>query len=166
MTSWHGNACCITGSLWGLSTNGFPSQRANTVELGFFYRVSLNTLLNISRVTGPLWGELTGDRWIPFTKSQWRGALMFSLICTGPYDSENNGDAADLRRHRAHFDATAMHIKMFFCCYQDYHTAIVTIVFCIFEVPYTKRCIDGNTNSPLKLNNMSLQTDWWNEPSS
>ena len=33
---------------------------------------------NIFRVTGPLWGESTGPRWI---KGQWRGALMFSLIC-------------------------------------------------------------------------------------
>ena len=29
------------------------------------------------RVTGPLCGEFTGHRWIPLTKSQWRGALMF-----------------------------------------------------------------------------------------
>ena len=36
---------------------------------------------NIFRVTGPLCGEFTGHRWIPLTKGQWRGALMFSLIC-------------------------------------------------------------------------------------
>ena len=36
------------------------------------------------RVTGPLWGESTGHRWIPLTKVQWRGALMFSLICAWP----------------------------------------------------------------------------------
>ena len=36
---------------------------------------------NIFRVTGPLCGEFTGHRWIPVTKGQWRGALMFSLIC-------------------------------------------------------------------------------------
>ena len=36
---------------------------------------------NIFRVTGPLWGESTGHRWIPRTKAmQWRGNLMFSLI--------------------------------------------------------------------------------------
>ena len=33
------------------------------------------------RVTGALCGELTGHWWIPLTKGQWRGALMFSLIC-------------------------------------------------------------------------------------
>ena len=36
---------------------------------------------NIFRVTGPLCGEFAGHRWIPRTNGQWRGALMFSLIC-------------------------------------------------------------------------------------
>ena len=34
-------------------------------------------------------------------KGQWRGTLMFSLICAWI----NNGDAGDLRRHGAHYDA-------------------------------------------------------------
>ena len=37
-------------------------------------------------------------------KSQWRGALMFSLICS----RVNNGEVGDLRRHRAHYDVTVM----------------------------------------------------------
>ena len=35
---------------------------------------------NIYVVIGPLCGEFTGHRWIP-CEVQWRGALMFSLIC-------------------------------------------------------------------------------------
>ena len=35
---------------------------------------------NIYRVNGPLWGESTGDRWIPLTKGQWSGALLFPSI--------------------------------------------------------------------------------------
>ena len=41
-------------------------------------------------------------------KGQWRGDLMFSLICTWINDWVNNRDASDLRRHRAHFDVTVM----------------------------------------------------------
>ena len=52
-------------------------------------------------------------------KGQWRGALMFSLICTrinGMFSLictringwVNNGEAGDLRRHRAHYDVTVM----------------------------------------------------------
>ena len=35
-------------------------------------------------------------------KGQWRGALMFSLICVWINDWVNNGEAGDLRRHRDH----------------------------------------------------------------
>ena len=37
-------------------------------------------------------------------KGQWRGALMFSLICTRINGWVNNGEAGDLRRHRDHYD--------------------------------------------------------------
>ena len=61
---------------------------------------------NIFRVSGPLCGEFTSDdRWIPHTRGQWRGALMFSLIWV------NNGGASDLRRHRADYDVTVMCVK-------------------------------------------------------
>ena len=36
---------------------------------------------NILCITGHFCGEFTGHRWIPRKKDQWRGALMFSLIC-------------------------------------------------------------------------------------
>ena len=41
-------------------------------------------------------------------KFQWRGALMFSLICARINPRENNLEAGDLRRHRAHYDANVM----------------------------------------------------------
>ena len=41
-------------------------------------------------------------------KGQWRGALMFSLICVRINGWVNNGEAGDLRRYRAHFDGTVM----------------------------------------------------------
>ena len=41
---------------------------------------------------------------------QWRGALVFSLICTWINGWVNNGKAGDLRRHRAHYDVAVMHL--------------------------------------------------------
>ena len=41
-------------------------------------------------------------------KGQWRGALIFSLICTWINGWVNNREAGDLRRHRAHHDVTVM----------------------------------------------------------
>ena len=37
------------------------------------------------------------------TQGQWRGAFMFSLICTWMNGWENNREAGDLIRHRAHY---------------------------------------------------------------
>ena len=39
---------------------------------------------------------------------QWRGALMFSLICAPIKGWVNNGEAGDLRRYRSHYDVTVM----------------------------------------------------------
>ena len=44
-------------------------------------------------------------------KGQWRGALMFSLICVWINGWVNNREAGDLRRYRAHFDVTVMEIS-------------------------------------------------------
>ena len=76
---------------------------------------------NIFRVTGPLCGEFTGRRWIPRGihrspvnsphKGQWRGALLFPLICAWINDWVNNGEAGDLRRHRVHHDVIVMVLK-------------------------------------------------------
>ena len=47
-------------------------------------------------------------------KGQWRGALMFSLICAGINGWVNNRGAGDLRRHRAHYDVIAMPLVVCF----------------------------------------------------
>ena len=41
-------------------------------------------------------------------KGQWRGALLFSLICAWINGWVNNGEADDLRRHCAHCDVIVM----------------------------------------------------------
>ena len=55
----------------------------------------------IFQVTGPLCGEFTGH-------GQWRGALMFFLNNAWINNWVNNREAANLRCHRAHYDATVM----------------------------------------------------------
>ena len=41
-------------------------------------------------------------------KGQWRGALMFSLICVWINGWVNNCKAGDLRRHRSHYNVIVM----------------------------------------------------------
>ena len=45
-------------------------------------------------------------------KGQWRGALMFSLICVWINGWVNNREAGDFSRRRAHYDVTVV-------CYND-----------------------------------------------
>ena len=70
---------------------------------------------NIFHVTGICAGNspVTGE--FP-TQNQWRGALMFSLICAYMNGWVNNGEAGDLRCHRAHYDVTVMCFLLFFQC--------------------------------------------------
>ena len=59
-------------------------------------------------VTGPLWRESTGHRWIPLTKAVTQ-SFHFSSICAITSVWVNSWDAGALRRHRAHYDVTVMY---------------------------------------------------------
>ena len=57
------------------------------------------------------WPFVRGIHWSPVNspqKGQWRGALMFSLICVWINGWVNSREAGDLRRYRAHYDVTVM----------------------------------------------------------
>ena len=45
-------------------------------------------------------------------KDQWRGTLMFSLVCTWINGWVNNGEAGDLRHHHAHYDVIVMRVHL------------------------------------------------------
>ena len=58
------------------------------------------------------WPFVRGIHWSPVNsphKGQWRGALMYSFICTWTNGWANNRDASDLRCHHTHYDVTVMH---------------------------------------------------------
>ena len=93
---------------------------------------------NIFRVTGLSWGKSIGHRWIPRINAS--DTELFSLICVWINGWVNNGEAGDLRRHRAHYDVTAMllHAKavtenreLSWCllCRHWRHHKVVTTIF-------------------------------------
>ena len=84
---------------------------------------------NISRVTCHLYGEFTGLRWIPRTKSQWRGALIFSLICVWINGWVNNCEAGDLRRYRAHYNVIVI------CKYRPFWPVLNVFRWHIWSLP-------------------------------
>ena len=85
-TPWHGNAVHIINTVW--------SWWRHQME-------TFSTLLAICAGNSPVPGEFPD-------KSQWRGALVFSLICVWINGWVNNGEAGDLRLYRAHYDVTVM----------------------------------------------------------
>ena len=77
-------------------------------------------------------------------KGQWRGALMFSLICARTKSWVNNCEAGDLRCHHAHYDIIVM-------IFQHQDDAVITnnnFMF-IFNVEF-----------PLKLRLNSVDIIW------
>ena len=82
----------------------------------FYVKLSLNAtwwrhqmdtfsaLLAICAGNSPVTGEFPH-------KGQWRGVLMFSLVGAWIDGWVNNGEAGDLRRHRAHYDVTVMNLS-------------------------------------------------------
>ena len=62
------------------------------------------------------WPFVWGIHWSPVDsphKGQWRGALMFSLICAWTNAWANNQDACDLRCHHAHYDVNVIQQAFF-----------------------------------------------------
>ena len=78
-------------------------------------RMMTSSNKNISRVTGHLCGEFTGPGEFPTQRPVTR-SLMFPLICVWINGWENNREAGDLRRYRAHYDVIVMEIVFFHLC--------------------------------------------------
>ena len=78
------------------------------------------------------WPFVREIHWSPVNsphKGQWRGALMFSLICVWKNGLVNNREAGDLRRYRAHYDVTVMrqvNVAWVYNCWSfDIHSRII-----------------------------------------
>ena len=88
------------------------------------------------------WLFVRGIHWSPVNsphKGQWRRALMFCLNCAWINRWVNNREAGDLRRHRSHYDVTAMNPWYHQCASRHYRHDILlrTLGFCVvLSKPY------------------------------
>ena len=104
MTFWRYNDVIITSCVqWGPGT--LSTHHTHCIwkikALGSWWRHQMETF-------SALLALCAGNSPVPVNsphKGQWRGALMFSLICAWIV---NHRKAGDLRRHRAHYDVTVM----------------------------------------------------------
>ena len=95
MKSQHGQHCCQTIT-WAKLTQTWWRHQMETFP----------ALLTICAGNSP----------VPVNsphKGQWRGALMFTLICARINGWVNNREAGDLRRYRAHYDVIVMSMSAY-----------------------------------------------------
>ena len=116
MASWHGNPFRITCPMGGTTGRRLvPSTKGQD-----FSALISSLVLTLTHDDGikwehflPYWPFVRGINWSPVNsphKDHWRAALIFSLVCASRNGCINNGDAGDLRRHRAHYDVIVMNL--------------------------------------------------------
>ena len=82
-----------------------PLQQLKTKQNQYYMMMSSNG--NIFLVTGPLWGEFTGHRWISLQMPVTRSFDVFVDLRLNKR-WVNNLQAGDLRRHHTHDDVILM----------------------------------------------------------
>ena len=80
-------------------------KRYKTVWILWRYKIATFSVISVLCEGNPL---VTGGS--PRT-GQWRGALLFSLICAWINGWANNPETGDLLRHRALYDVTVLHFR-------------------------------------------------------
>ena len=102
----------------------YTSRAMQTLRASFVFVLVLSVLLISFGVIGETHDDVIKWKYFPCYwpivrgihrspvnsphKGQWRGALMFSLICARINDWVNNRQPGDLSRHRAHHDVNVM----------------------------------------------------------
>ena len=95
----------IIGPLLGAVCYSAPGGFSPTRACNAWWRHQMEFFF--FRVTGPLYGEFTGHRWIPLTEASDAEFWRF-FICARINGWVNNREAGDLRRHRVHYDVIVM----------------------------------------------------------
>ena len=111
--------CCSSLFEIDLKNNHFLLVKISNLfyqclSLNVFFRAGHDDVINWKHFPRH-WPFVLGSHRSPVNswhKGQWRGALMFSLICACALICAcwvNNGEAGDLRRHHTHYDVTVMY---------------------------------------------------------
>ena len=80
-------------------------------HVGYTERNSLHMMTSSNGNISALLALCAGNQPVPVNsphRGQWRGALMFSMICVWINAWVNSREASDLSRHRGHYDVIVM----------------------------------------------------------
>ena len=96
-------------------------------------------------------------------KGQWRGALMFPLICTRTNGWTNNWDAGDLRRHRTHHGATLTYHENVLEMSPTNQLPFASCALCYMQIYQTRRADTYQFKHHgmwLSLKHIEAETKW------
>ena len=141
-TTWINNEKMLRRHMVTLSHNELPYMESmiemTTLEMLYFHQQDVHDGVIKRKHFPRYWPIVRGIHRSPVNsphKGQWRGALMFSLICVWINDWVNNGAAGDLRRYRPHYDVTVMviiNLKMMNKIYNTVSKAIHCLRLAVF----------------------------------
>ena len=110
MTSLYMFLCVLACSRIQSSCHMWISRYVTVMQYSLHHKSVHDDVIKFKHVPGYrpfVWGIHRSPMNSPH-KGQWRGALMFSLICVWINGWVKNRKAGDLRHHHAHYDATVM----------------------------------------------------------
>ena len=111
--SCRGDPCFVTGCPCGVWDRGLTTSLAFSLYVATFVSQSHDDVIKWKHFPR-YWPFVRGIHRSPVNsphKGQWRGALMFTLICARINGWVNNREAGDFRRYRAHYDVIVMYSK-------------------------------------------------------
>ena len=111
---WFGLTCNFVNTMRNRSSELAVTQRIRLDNISVYqaYRVKVSKVWWWRHQMEPFSALLALCAGNSPHKGQWRGALIFSLICAWINDWVNNREAGDLRRYRAHHDIIVMYDKL------------------------------------------------------
>ena len=111
-------------AFFGFWRNRLACSVYDAIEWGWIPHMITSSKGNTLRVTGPLCGEFTDNRWIPRPKASDAQLWCFNLICTWINGWVNNREAGDLRCHGTHCDVIVMNTCLT-RCYEYLHVSSI-----------------------------------------
>ena len=93
-------------------------------------------------------------------KGQWRGALIFSLICAWINCWVSNREAGYFRRHRTHYDITAMVIFIFLSGSYSYRIPVIQLEYRIHPSNFPCDNLNGGLTKAWMRNHTTRIAVW------
>ena len=116
---------CFHQTGFGLNIRCVNLMVSGSVLVWPWWRYQMETF---SALLGHLWGNSSQPP-VNSPKGQWRGALMFSLICVWINGWVNKREAGDLRRYHAHYDVIVVSNRVL--------VSYTFYLLMVFKIPFT-----------------------------